>query len=257
MPRIRLKNKNYVKQVREIKSPFWLTIKFWLIIILIYVVWIYGLRRPVYQHLYGKPAEPLPEQMVETWEDVAEQDWQETKVGRYKIRYMIRKKYSVVGRIVYLDWYHFIGTWYRSAMYEGHYLYDGVMPVDVSVIHGAMAAEDNWRKYKYTHQYRMLVPYYKYKDNPIYVFGELNNNHTIPASKNILRALKIVKIGEPVYIEGYLIDWEGTGKYADFEITTAATSGEIHKDRYGGELVSIKCRQIFVTKISFGGYTFE
>lgn len=66
MPRIRLKNKNYVKKVRVIKPPIWLTIKFWLIIFLVYAVWIYGLRRPVYQHLYGKLAEPLPEQMVET-----------------------------------------------------------------------------------------------------------------------------------------------------------------------------------------------
>ena len=256
MPRIRLKNKNYVKQVREIKPPFWLTLRFWLTLVLVYVVWIYGLRRPVYLHLYGKKTEPLPEQMVETWEDVTGQDWQETNVGRYKIRYMIRKKHSVVGRIVYIDWYHFIGTWYRSAMNKDHYLYDGVVPVDVSVIHGEVAGEDNWRKLNFSHEYRMLVT--RVGENTIFKNDEVINNHTIPASENILRALKIVKIGEPVYIEGYLIDWKGTGKYADFEITTAAAPGELHKDeKYGGALIAIKCRQIFVTKISFGGYMFE
>lgn len=227
---------------------------FWLIIFLVYAVWIYGLRRPVYQHLYGKPAEPLPEQMAETWEDITGQDWQETKVGRYKIRYMIRKKYSIVGRIVYLDWYHLIGAWYRSAMYGSNsYIYDGVAPVDVSVAHGAMAAEDNWRKLAFSHEYRMLVTKWR---NAVFNNNEVINNHTIPASKNILRALKIVKMGEPVYIEGYLIDWKGTEKYADFEMTTAIAPKEFHKDKYGGEW-AIKCRQIFVTKISFGGYTFE
>ena len=257
MPRIRLKNKNYVKQIREIKPPVWQTKSFWLAIILLYAVWIYGLRRPVYQHLYGKPAESLPEQMVETWEDVTDQDWQETTVNGYKIRYMIRKKYSVVGRIVYLDWYSLIGAWYRSAMYGSNsYIYDGVAPVDVSVAHGAMAAEDNLRKLKFSHENRLLKLKWKYGENVVYNYDEVNNNHTIPASKNILRALKIVKMGEPVYIEGYLIDWKGTEKYADFEMTTAIAPKEFHKDKYGGEW-AIKCRQIFVTKISFGGYSFE
>lgn len=256
MARIRLKNKNYVKKERIIKSPVWKTINFWLIVILVYAVWIYGLRRPVYMHLYGKAAELPPEQMVETWEDITGQDWQETTVNGYKIRYMIRKKHSVVGRIVYIDWYHLIGTWFRSAMNITHYLYDGVVPVDVSVIHGATAAEDNWRKYAFSHEYRLLKTRFKYKESPVYNHNEINNNHTVPASENILRALKIVKIGEPVYIEGYLIDWEGTGKYADFKITTAVTPGEVHKEKYGGEM-AFKCRQIFVTKISFGGYSFE
>ncbi|MBR1945575.1 MAG: hypothetical protein IJ846_04720 [Alphaproteobacteria bacterium] len=255
MPRIRLKNKNYVKQIREIKPPVWQTKSFWLAIILLYAVWIYGLRRPVYQHLYGKPAEPLPEQMVETFEDITGQDWQETTVNGYKIRYMIRKKHSVVGRIVYIDWYHLIGAWYRAAMNITHYLYDGVALVDVSVIHGATAAEDNWRKLAFSHEYRMLVTKWR---NAVFNNNEVINNHTIPASENILRALKIVKIGEPVYIEGYLIDWKGTGKYADFEMDTAVTPGELHKAKeYGGALIAIKCRQFFVTKISFGGYSFE
>ena len=256
MPRIRLKNKNYVKKVRVIKPPIWLTIKFWLIIFLVYAVWIYGLRRPVYQHLYGKQTESLPEQMVETWEDIAGQDWQETTVNGYKIRYLIRKKHSVVGRIVYLDWYNLIGAWYRSGMYgDDVYLYDRVAFVDVSVIHGTTAAENNWRKLKFSHEYRLLWSRLKDRD-AIYNPEERNNNHTIPASENIAHALKIVKIGEPVYIEGYLIDWEGTGKHSNFKINTAIAPGDLHKDKYGG-LTTYLCRQFFVTKISFGGYSFE
>ena len=167
---------------------------------------------------------------------------------------MIRKKYSVTGRIVYLDWYNLIGAWYRSAASPGAYLYDGVVPVDVSVIHGAMAAEDNLSKLNFSHAYRALLS--NHKTGAVYNFSEASNNHTIPASENILRALKIVKIGEPVYIEGYLVDWEGTGKYAYFKITTAVTPGQVHEDKYGGEM-AFKCRQFFLTKISFGGYSFE
>ena len=84
------------------------------------------------------------------------------------------------------------------------YLYDGVVPVDVSVIHGETAAEENFRKFKFSHQYRLLV---HPKSVPFRKFDEINNNHTVPVSENILRALKIFKIGEPVYIEGLLSEF--------------------------------------------------
>ncbi|MBR1777274.1 MAG: hypothetical protein IJ752_01650 [Alphaproteobacteria bacterium] len=257
MARIRLKNKNYVKKERVVKPPVWQTKRFWLTVVLLYALWIFGLRRPVYQLFYGSAAEQPVEQMAETWEETEGQQWQKTTAGGYEIRYKVRQKYTVLGRIVYVDWYqNFIGTWYRSAMSVGTYLYDAVVPVDVSVIHGATAAEDNWRKLKFSHEERLLWSSYRYGENTVFNRDEINNNHVIPASQNILRALKIVKIGEPVYIEGYLIDWTGTGKYADYKFNTAVTPGEFSKEKVGGLLTGL-CRQIFVTKIAFGGYVFE
>lgn len=228
-----------------------------LAVLIFYVLWIYGFRRPVYRHLYGQETERPAAQMTETWEDVANQDWQDTTVNGYDIRYKVRKKYTVSGRLVYVDWYrNFIGTWYRSALSVGTYLYDAVVPVDVSVIHGATAGESNWRKIKFSHEERLLWSSYLFKDNPIYNRDEINNNHVIPANQNILRALRIAKIGEPIYMEGYLIDWTGTGKYADYKFNTAVTPGEISKEKAAG-LITGLCRQIFVTKIAFDGYAFQ
>ena len=135
-------------------------------------------------------------------------------------------------------------------------MYDAVVPVDVSVIHGATAGESNWRKIKFSHEERLLWSSYLFKDNPIYNRDEINNNHVIPANQNILRALRIAKIGEPIYMEGYLIDWTGTGKYADYKFNTAVTPGEISKEKAAG-LITGLCRQIFVTKIAFDGYAFQ
>lgn len=257
MPRIRLKNKNFIKKIRVAAPPFRHKKAFLTGLVLLYAVWIYGLRRPVWRALFGKPDEPPPAQMAETWEDFAGQDWRKATVNGYDILYRVRKKYSVSGRVVYIDWYrNIIGTWYRSASGIGTYLYDGVVPVDVSVIHGATAAEDNRKKLKFSHEERLLLWKYLYKDNPVVNRDEINNNHVIPASENIVRALKTVKTGEPVYLEGYLIDWKGTGKYADYEFYTALTPGEISDLKAGGSVTGL-CRQIYLTKVSVAGRVFE
>lgn len=258
MARIRLKNRNYVKKERVLSPPFWRKKGFWLAGILAYAVWICGLRRPVYLHLYGMPAaaERITP-MTEVFENVDRQECQSSKIGGYEILYKIRKKYIVFGRVVYIDWYrNAIGTWFRSAMSRGTYLYDAVVPVDVSVLHGATAADGNWQKIKFFHEERLLRTLYRFEDNPVLNQTEINNNHVIPASPNILRALKIVKNGEPVYMEGYLVDWKGTGDFAEYAFNTALTPGEFSKEKAGG-LPTGLCRQFYVTKIVFDGFVFE
>lgn len=258
MARIRLKNRNYVKKERVLSPPFWRTKGFWLAGGLAYAVWIYGLRRPVYLYLFGAPAAAEPtEAMGEAFEDVDGQEWQSSQIGGYGILYKIRKKYAVFGRIVYVDWYrNAVGTWFRSAMSRGVYLYDAVVPVDVSIVHGATAADGNWQKINFSHEERLLWTSYRFEDRPVFNQNEINNNHVIPASPNILRALKVVKKGESIYMEGYLADWKGTGEFSEYAFDTALTPGEISKEKAGG-LPTGLCRQFYVTKISFGGYVFE
>ena len=130
-----------------------------------------------------------------------------------------------------------------------------VRPAALS-LHGATAADGNWQKIKFFHEERLLRTLYRFEDNPVLNQTEINNNHVIPASPNILRALKIVKNGEPVYMEGYLVDWKGTGDFAEYAFNTALTPGEFSKEKAGG-LPTGLCRQFYVTKIVFDGFVFE
>ena len=67
-----------------------------------------------------------------------------------------------------------------------------------------------------------------------------------------------MKVGDIVELEGYLMDWNGTGKFSWFNIETAIEPGELHtKILFGGQQGAGLCRQFYITKISFNGYTFE
>ena len=187
------------------------------------------------------------------------QPWKKAHIGGYDIQYSLRKKYKIRGRVVWVDWNDgIINTWYHSALRPTTKLYNAVAAVDVSIIHGATAADGNWQKIKFNHEERGLTYTYLYADNPIVNSDEINNNHVIPASFAVRRGLSILKKGEIAEFEGYLMDWRGTGRFADFKIETATYAGELHaKDLYGGRAGAGLCRQFYVTKLIVGGYVFE
>lgn len=217
-------------------------------------------KRPLYMLIWGKPSSQKLSHTYEQFADIVPpQQWQETTISGYKIKYQLRKKYKVCGRVVWVDWNDgLINTWYHSAQRPSTKLYNAVAAVDVSIIHGATSADNNWNKIKFDHEERGLRYTYLYADNPIVNTDEINNNHVIPASSAIRRALAIIKKGEFVEMEGYLMDWKGTGKFANFNIKTATAAGDIHTEKlYGGRYGAGLCRQFYVTKVTINGYTFE
>ena len=235
--------------------------KNWKIILIISCCLFYWFgKKTVYQFLWGE----YTGQQIEIGEEKFErfpdnQPWDKAQIGGYDIKYVMRRKYSVRGRVVFVDWYDgAIKTWYHSAANEGVKLYNAVASVDLSLIHGATAKDGNWKKIKFDHEERGLTWSYKYADNPIVNNHEINNNHVIPANLAIKKAIAIFKVGDIVEIEGYLMDWKGTGKFSQFNIETAKEPGDIHeKQLYGGRPGAGYCRQFYVTKITFDGYTFE
>lgn len=235
--------------------------KHWKIALIIFccIVYVVG-KRPLYQHLWGKYTGEQVEIGEEKFERFPDnQSWNKAQIGGYDIKYVMRRKYSVKGRVVFVDWYDgAIKTWYHSAANEGVKLYNAVASVDLSLIHGATAKDGNWKKIKFDHEERGLIWSYKYADNPIVNDNEINNNHVIPANNAIKRAIAIMKVGDIVEVEGYLMDWKGTGEFSWFSIETATEPGQIHeKQLYGGRPGAGYCRQFYVTKITFDGYTFE
>jgi len=218
------------------------------------------LKRPLYMMLWGERSLNFSTATGERFADIGENlPWQNARISGYDIQYRLRKKYKVCGRAVWVDWNDgVINTWYHSALRPTTKLYNAVAAVDVSIIHGDTSADGNWQKIKFNHEERGLMYNYTYADNPIVNSAEINNNHVIPASFAVRRALAIIKKGEIAEFEGYLMDWKGTGKFADFEVETATYAGELHsKQLYGGKVGAGLCRQFYVTKITVGGYTFE
>lgn len=229
---------------------------FWLAIGAGLLLWHAVLRRPAYQYWYGQPA-ALPEDtpQEESIVPLDEENWQAAKVGEYEILFRRRRQYAVLGRVVFVDHYDgWLKTWYLSAGRKAVKLYNAVAPFDLSIIHGETAADGNWQKIDFDHEERALL--WRYASGVRADSREINNNHSIPASENVRAALKILRAGEKVYAEGYLVDWKGSGEFAQVEFDTALEAGEISKQRLGGSLTGL-CRQFLITKIVFDGYVFE
>ena len=230
------------------------------VIVIIAVIGIFRFIKPIlYTYLWGKTTPIQLTTTFENFEDLGDLPWQRASINGYNIEYRLRTKYRVIGRIVWIDWNDgIINTWYHSAGKKGTKLYNAVASVDVSIVHGVTSDPDNLRKIKFRHSERALNYTYLYKDNPIVNNDEINNNHIIPASFAIRRAIAIMKKGDIAEFEGYLMDWKGTGEFSWFNIETATKRGDIHtKQLYGGIPGAGMCRQFYVTKIIYNGHLFE
>jgi hypothetical protein len=228
-----------------------------LIFIVFSFFWNKYLKREVYKKLY---AYPYNQELVVSDKDLIEKfdekvETQEITVGGYDIKVEPVRHYAVTGRLVYVDRYNnFFGTYYRSAKKKWVYLYDAVVPLDLSIAHGKTAEPSNLAKMEFTHEYRFLSS--RWYDNVYFKQEEINNNHIIPGTNNVAKGLEILKQGDLIRIEGYLVNWSGTGEFDYFDINTAINPGEISKDKLGGNITGL-CRQIVVTKLIVDGYGFE
>ena len=251
-----LKYLRLIKDLFLINPALLLKALFWGILIS-WVGWTYILKRPFYQRIYGVPTDGK----LEIWdqddfEDIPEQKIIPLTINGYDIEIQAIKSFKTVSRVVYVDRYTPLGTWYRSL--EGARLYDKIVPQDVSLATGV--AGNHPECFKFTHEYRMLVPGNRKESCSAEIYQnytkEVSNNHSIAASVNVQRGLDILKKDDIAYIEGYAVYWNGTGplRYQRFE--SAITLGQYSEQLAGGRK-SILCRQLLITKITFDGYTFE
>jgi hypothetical protein len=85
-------------------------------------------------------------------------------------------------------------------------------PVDLALVWGKLAERKMDRCISYRQQNRWY--YYRYTSNcPVsrtYIINHSCNNHMIPSSDNIRRALKSIEENDRVKIEGYLVNIKGT-----------------------------------------------
>ena len=91
--------------------------------------------------------------------------------------------------------------------------WDGeISPVDLAIAWGRLAEPECSRYVTYSKGYRWY--FYQYKpESPFdnsYIISHSSNNHIIPASENVRRAVKAVKKKDKVILEGFLVNLKGT-----------------------------------------------
>ena len=250
-----LKYIRLIKDLLLINPALFLKVLFWGVLMCL-MGWHFFLKKPFYQIIYGTSNN----EKLEIWDkdflgDMTEQKIIPLKINGYDIEIQAIKTFKTVTKVVYVDRYTPLGTWYRSR--EGAKLYDRIVPQDISTATGQSGR--NSECFKYKHEYRLLTFRWDKKDacpteNDANM--DINNNHSIAASINVQRGLDILKAGDIAAIEGYLIYWNGTGKLKYQRFESAITLGQISDQIVGGQKAGL-CRQLLITKLTFDGYTFE
>ena len=169
----------------------------------------------------------------------------EFSIGKYTISYEAQAEIDLQARAVYVD---FNNGLFSSWDYYSNPVYDTISPVDLSVFIGSMA--ENWKDYRIEHERRALLVYGDVK------VGEWENLHIIPATKNVYAGLKTIHVGDIVSLKGYLINWQGTGKYDYLKIETALSFETESKDKLGGRFTWL-CMQFFATELNVRGYIYK
>lgn len=216
--------------------------------LILWFVWDLALKRPVYQKLYGTPDKtPQTISAVETYINLTDQPIQKATIEGYSLNIKLLKGYAVTGIVGYVDRYtNPLGRFYRNHGAGANLIYDKVAKQDLTIVWGKSAKLDCG----IDHAYRM-------SSTKSAACNDLTNIHTIAATPRIQRALEILKKGDIVTLEGYLIYWDTrlkNGQIMDFK--SATTPNEISHQKAGGR-ISILCKQLFLTQITFDGYTFK
>lgn len=228
-----------------------------LVLVLLVTVYTFG-KVPLIQHVYGSKAntlgkEPLFEQIT-----MLPQEYKQTaSFGKYEAALNFRAEYQVTGRAVYVDVYDnsfYFG--FKSKQQELNTLYNAVSPLDISLFIGQTAADGNWQKIKVGHEYRVMTWRWSSADKVTVNMDEISNSHIIPASTAIRHGFDTINKGDIVYINGFLLDWNPVGEFADIDFKTALTPGEIADFKLGGRISGL-CRYFYVTELTVKGYAFK
>ncbi len=122
-------------------------------------------------------------------------------------------------------------------------------PYDYAIIWGKTI--DMLPHLRFTQTYRYCLYNYKLSTpvDPKYVQSHMSNNHMIPSTQNIRKALKYAKKGDLVEIEGYLVYVTATSKNKG---TSNWNSSLIREDDGNGA-----CEVIYITKLRIKDKIYE
>ena len=208
------------------------------------------IKRPIYQHLYGKPYE----KRLNVWEhDVfgdlnAEQKKSfSRKYKGTKITFFPQKSYEVVARIGVLERYDTFWEKFYHGYDENRRIYNLFSPIDLALVQGQGAYSEKFDRC-FKHEYRLLW------SCPDIDRKYFNNNHMIPANRTIKKGLETLHKGDIVYIKGLLVNV----KVPDWDMMLTGTSHDMtHKNQFAGGLYTGMCFLVYLQKLAVNGYVYE
>ena len=228
------------------------------VFLVLWISWNYlGVRTFTYKRLYGKPTA----QTLTIWdkEQILDYDGalEPDNFNGYPVLRSFKRKYALSGILVYHDdntsfWKkHFWNIYGKQGE-----IYNQIASHDLTIFWGKTAQPSNLKKIKITHELNGAS--YSWKTACYFSEEESNNFHIIPANERLDKALSILPESKrvPIYVEGYLTYWYGTGDYKDLKMETALNSHTVSHQKAGGRKTGL-CYQLYLTKFIYDGYTFE
>jgi len=110
-----------------------------------------------------------------------------------------------------------VAAYQISAMVVGKEPYSSgwqgaVAPVDLALAWGKLGEPESFKYVSYSQRDRWY--FYEYKDDSpfdnSYIIEHSANNHIIPASENILKAVRSIRKKQKIMLEGFLVNIAGT-----------------------------------------------
>ncbi len=171
------------------------------------------------------------------------------KGDHYKVVITPLYEYDISGKVVS------VRKW-RSWEESGCPVWKEVFPLDFALTWGKVAEEKYARYIKFYHTPASRFVHWKYNfpaQGPSlsqrYLESHISNNHLCPANETIRYALKKVKKGDRVRIEGWLMYME---LFKDNQKLFSARSSTTRKDTWGGA-----CESIYVKRIQIQERIYE
>lgn len=238
------------------------------------VVFVSHLKRGVYLYLYGKKYDGILQiSQNDYFEDV---DAASFTIKKGKDIYVLvpKTKYAVTGRVGIVDSYDtFFNRIYRGQ-FQGKYI--NLVPRDVFLLIGTMARDEIFKKFVFNHEERLgsvLCKGVKYKTSFMPSFSnrkqaeknwqkyqqchqyikqeEQNNYHLIASTNAIDKAVSILRKGDVVYLEGFLVD------VPTLKLKTGTRKKQFHKNIVVRGNAPGMCFILYVTKVVLNGRVFE
>lgn len=214
-----------------------------------------AVNRPLNQHFLGKPAKEPFTELKEIFTPFKDPHPNSRHIwGGYPIQKTFVKHYQAKGTVLYVDINDaLIKGWYLAGKSESSKMYKKVAPVDLSIAVGKTGQPENVRNLNIGHEENGLFISYT---NAYYSEKEVENIHVIPATPKLTKVLKNLQKYDIVYIEGFLVNWGGTGELSRTKFNTAQYAGQISHQRAGGVETGL-CLQLYLTKIIFNGHIYQ
>ncbi len=231
------------------------------------------IKRCVYPFIYGQKTNAVLQISAQDYfEDINHQNIPYKK-GKYTYTLKPKTVYSVTGRVGIVDRYDTLFNRFYRGQFQGAYI--ALVPQDVFLVIGQMADDDIFQKFVFEHEERLgrvLCKGVKYKKSFLSSFSSLkqaqesmekykecnhyikeeeqNNYHPIPASKNINKALSMLKKGDVVYLEGFLVDVDPLG------LKTGTRKKQHHQNIIINGMQPGMCFVLYTTKVILNGYQY-